>query len=391
MATSKENIAIVVSRFPYPLEKGDKLRIYHQIRVLSEIYDVNLIAVSHKNISDEAKKKLEKYCRSVSVYKLSKLATLWNLGLQLISQKPFQVGYFFQRSIKNKIHREIRDLSPKHIYCQLIRSAEYVKTLYEFPKTLDYMDALSKGMERRIGTENWVKNIFVKWESKKLKDYENSVFDYFDHHTIISNQDKDFIIHRDRAKIKVVPNGIDTSFFKNTNSSKAYEIGFVGNLSYPPNIQASSDIVKNILPRLTNQKIKVLISGASPSKEVAKLEKLPEVKVTGWVDDIRDSYSLMKIFVAPLQIGTGLQNKLLEAMSMSIPCVTTTLVNNALGGLDKENILIADNFKEFSEKIELLLKDKKQAQLIGENGRKFVLEKYDWKSSTQPLISVLNQ
>ena len=107
------------------------------------------------------------------------------------------------------------------------------------------------------------------------------------------------------------------------------------------------------------------------------------VTVSGWVDDIRLSYCKGKVFVAPLFIGTGLQNKLLEAMSLSIPCITTSLVNNALGAKENKHLLIADTLETFCEKIRYLLDNQESAKEIALQGKEFIREKYNWKASIE--------
>lgn len=390
MNSSKPKIAFIVSRFPFPLEKGDKLRAYHQISELAKKSEVAVLAIHKQTISKKQVQAMESLGVKLYAYKLNNFAILLQVFIQFFTRKPFQVGYFYQVRIKRKLHKDIRQFKPNHIVCQLIRASEYVKDLHEFPKTLDYMDALSKGMERRIGKEGWLKNIFIKWEYRKLKDYENAIFHYFDHHTIISSQDKACIYHRNQAEIEIVKNGIDTDFFTSKNRAKTFEIGFVGNLSYPPNILASQRLATKILPILHAKGVpcKLILSGASPSKEILKL-KSEFVTITGWVEDITESYDAIKVFVAPLEIGTGLQNKLLEAMSMQVPCVTTYLVNNALKAKNETQVLLADTDDEIAEKIIKLLSDQEFYNNMAKNARSFVKENYNWSATTNQLLKLI--
>jgi glycosyltransferase involved in cell wall biosynthesis len=191
-----------------------------------------------------------------------------------IGRKPFQVYYFYQRSAHNKVNKIVESFQPDHIYCQLLRSAEYVKDYHNTPKTLDYQDAFSKGIERRIASVGWKKFIFES-EHKRLLKYENIIFDYFDYHTIISEEDRNAIFHEQRKKIHIIPNGIDTTFFKkDTAQEKKYDLVFVGNMSYAPNINSANYIAETLLPEVIKlfPNIKILIAGANPSPEVKKLQ-----------------------------------------------------------------------------------------------------------------------
>ncbi len=244
-----------------------------------------------------------------------------------------------------------------------------------------------KGIERRIANAGVLKPLFRE-EFKRLLKYEHLIFDYFEGHTIISEEDRKWILHEKRDEISIVSNGIDTEFFKPKQMvDKKFDLIFVGNMSYAPNVEAVKYLVSEILP-LLNPQTKLLIAGASPSKEVVKLAS-NQVTVSGWVEDIRDAYKNAKVFVAPLFIGTGLQNKLLEAMSMELPCITTSLVNNSLKGKNGTQILIANTALEFSEKISFLLLGESKRREIGENARVFVKENYSWKQTTDKLEVVL--
>ncbi len=160
-------------------------------------------------------------------------------------------------------------------------------------------------------------------------------------------------------------------------------------MSYPPNIEAVEYICERILPHFPDKKL--LISGSSPHARVKKLDQLPQVELTGWVNDIRDSYARGKLFLAPMMIGTGMQNKLLEAMAMGVPCVTTSLANNAIDAKHEDQIMVAENPSEFIEAIQQLNEHPDLYQKIVQNARKYVLEKYTWDKATAPLIELIQK
>lgn len=388
---SKENILFIVSRFPYPLEKGDKLRAFYQLKELSKEFNVTLICTSDIPISKEHEQLVSQFCTRIHIFQLTKPGLLFQLLTTIFGTKPLQVHYFYRKSIHRKIKAIIAQSKPKHIYCQLIRVAEYVKNEHLIPKTLDYMDALSKGMERRIQTESWYKKWFYRLESKRLKQYERRIFDYFEHKTIISEQDRKLIYHPDNQDIQIIPNGIDQSFFEVLPVEKDYDLVFTGNFSYAPNIEAAVCLAEEILPRLHKNGIncKLLLSGASPAKRVLELQS-KHITVTGWVDDIRISYQRSRVFVAPLFIGTGLQNKLLEAMASGLPCITTPLSNNALGGTDGENILLAEDINSFVEKITRVLVIEGNFSSIAKNGKYYIELLYSWEKQTSKLLKLLH-
>lgn len=386
-------IVFLVSRIPYPLEKGDKLRAYYQLKHLCKSNDVHLLCLNDSKLNTDAVKHLETICSSVNVYKLSKIKIIWRLFLALFSRKPYQVNYFYDLSIAKKISQKINALNPDHIYCQLIRTTEYVKNFHQYPKTLDYMDTFSKGMLRRAEHEGWLIRQFVMAEANRLTTYENIIFDYFDNHTIISEQDRDLIYHKDRKSIHIIPNGISQELLLNTKEfDKKYDLLFHGNLSYFPNVDCVRYIVQELMPLLIQKKtdIKIAVSGASPSSKVIEYcKKYPQnIFMLGFVDDIVATYRSTHVFIAPLQTGTGLQNKILEAMALKIPCVASELCNNALKATNKVHLYTARNPTAYIISIIELLNDEDLRKRIAQQGYDYVSTHFSWEKGGDELVNI---
>jgi glycosyltransferase involved in cell wall biosynthesis len=371
------------------LEKGDKLRAYFQIKELSKSFEVHLISLSEIPVSENQKNKLTPFLASLTIYRINRIEKWFGAFLQLFGKKPIQVGYFHNWRIQRKVSLLLEEIAPDHIYCQLIRVAEYVKNYHQCSKTIDYMDALSKGIERRVEKEKYYRKWLFQLEYKRLLNYENSIFSYFEYHTIISEQDRQHIFHTERNTIKVVPNGVNEIFLEPYPREEEFDVVFTGNMSYPPNVEAAQYIVHEILPALPGN-IRLLLSGATPTAEIKALSS-ERVHITGWVDDIRDSYGQGRIFIAPMFIGTGLQNKLLEAMTMGVPCITTTLANNALKAVPNTSILIANDKETFVKHIRSLLKQKELYAKVASNGKQFILNNYRWSECTKELVEILKK
>ena len=384
-------ILVLLSRVPFPLIKGDKLRAFNQIKELSKRHEIFLCALSDKKVSPLDLSKLKPYCRQIEIIKLGKLRMIYNLFLTfLFSKNPLQTAYFYNRRAHRKVDQFIRDSNPDHIYCQLIRMAEYVKHMSYIPKTLDYMDSLSSGMKRRANKSPFYVQWLMRLEEKRLRRYEHDIFAYFDNKTIISENDRALIVNYKNEQIKVIENGVDQMVFKPEKRVKRCELLFTGNMSYPPNMECATYLIKSILPLVRKQKpsIRLIIAGANPGKKLRDLAS-ENVTFTGWVEDLTEYYQTAKIFVAPMQIGSGLQNKLLEAMSVKLPCITSELANKSLKAKENVEVLIGQSAEHYAELIIGLLDNEEKASEIASNGYSLVCKHYDWKKSVEKLNKLI--
>ncbi|MEI6681461.1 MAG: glycosyltransferase [Bacteroidota bacterium] len=381
----------LLPRVPYPTEKGDKLRAFHQIKQLSKHHEIILCALNDGVLHEDAIPVLKKYVKAIHIIPIPKFSIAVNLIRTLFSGKPLQVGYFYNVSSAARIHSLIAEYKPDHIFCQLIRVAEYVKGI-NIAKTLDYQDVFSKGVARRLSTSPFYLKPFLKIEYNRLLQYEHDAFDAFDNKIIISAPDRDLIPHPDREKIVVVANGVDTDFFRPIEKEKSYDLVFTGNMGYPPNINSAEFLVNEILPEILPYKpdLRLLIAGANPHLRVMVL-KSAQVDVSGWVPDMRECYAGARIFIAPMQIGTGLQNKLLEAMAMQVPCITSPLAFQALNAREGEDILVAQTPKEYAAHILTLLNDPGLAKKIALNGYNLVYQNFNWEKETNKIDKLISE
>lgn len=381
---------VLLSRFPYPLEKGDKLRAFHQLRILSKHHQVFLCALHEKDLEADWITEVKKHCSELKTIRISRLNQFINLGLSFFSKAPFQVGYFYQRKAQKEINASINYWNPDVIYCQLLRTAKYVQSENRIPKIIDFQDAFSKGIERRLETDPWYLKPVLQSELRRLNRYEQKVFDTFNHCTIISEQDRDQLPVSQKNEVSIVRNGVNLEDFVPSTEEKTVHVLFAGNMGYPPNVEGAVFLAKEVMPlvRKAIPEAKLMLAGARPDHKVKELASKNTI-VTGWVDDIRDCYATAQVFVAPMMIGTGLQNKLLEAMAMRIPCVTSTLANNALQAKPELEILIAKSPDEYAKHILDLLENQTQANTLAEAGHKLVTNHFGWDGMTKPLLDAI--
>ncbi len=386
---NKDTIFILLSRVPYPLEKGDKLRAYYQIRDLSEHFNIILFAFYENQLHPNANAEISKYCKLFVPYKLNWFSKAIGLIYALFSGLPFQTGFFYSRRAKKAINKLLNSEKPNLVYVQLVRVANYLEN-YPITKVLDLQDALSENMLRRANNEKYFKNFFFRIEYNRIKKYEASLVDKYDCLTIISSNDKQKINSIKRKNIIVVPNGVDFKYYAPIVEEKKYSVSFIGNMGYAPNIDAALFLVNEIMPMVWEKlpNANVVIAGANPSHSVLKLAS-SNVLVTGWVEDIRLYYAQSKVFVAPLRIGSGMQNKILEAMSMNVPCITTKISAEPINASNKKEILVAETAQEFAELILELLNFENKKNTLIDNAQIFVNQNYNWKLQTEKLVQLM--
>ncbi len=385
---NKPVLAVLTSRFPYPIDKGDKLRLYHQLRDLSKQFQVHLFALHEKPIEAEHFAAIEPYCTQIKTYALGKMHWPQQALRCLWQNLPLQSGYFFSPTLKKQIQHDLQAIKPDAIYVQLSRMMPYTEGL-SFPLVLDLQDCFSLNYTRAAKQSTGLRALFYAREARTVQGLETQLLQSPIHTTIISNFDREALPVQPN-NTRVVPNGVDTFFFQPLQGEKPYTIVYVGNLSYQPNQEAARFLCEVLMPKLVQRipSAKLLLAGANMPSFMKQWES-NHIHCAGWMKDIRTAYASAQLFVAPLFSGAGVQNKMLEAMSMGMPCITTPLVNASLNAPVPNTVLTANDADGFCSAIEKILKNSEQAQAMGQAGRTWVETNYRWTTANATLIAVI--
>ena len=380
-------LVVLTSRFPYPLDKGDKVRSYHQIKELSKRFEIYLISISDHEIAESHKQALEPYCKSIDIQLLPDNRRYMNLMSGLFGKMPWQVRYFYDREVSRHIGMMIEEIQPDHIYVQLIRMAPYVADS-TYTKSIDYMDAMGLNMGS-VGLSQLKRiPLLNKMELKKCEAYEQHVYPMFKNHYIISHRDRKTLVNHDNQEMTVVSNGVDTEYFDFIEHKQGeFDAGFVGNLGYVHNDRAAHYLIDEVMPLMSDD-FRILIAGARPS-EWLNIKQRRNITIASYAEDIREHYRQIKVLVAPIFSGSGQQNKILEAMAQGIPCITTSFVNQSLGAEPGEEILIADDPKRFAGELLALKTDQELYTKLSYAGRQMVMNRFNWSEVTKPLIEAM--
>ena len=395
---TKPRLAVVTPRFPLPLNKGDRLRIHHQLAILHRHFDIDLHCLSFRTVSDAERESIMDRCDHLTVYRLSWFWALIRMMWAPLSRRPFQVLLFTEKRLIRDMRQRILRQHPDVLLAQMVRTAEYVKDFDAVPHVLDIMDTLHAGAEREAEKAPFWKRPLLLEEGRRLLRYEHRMPNYFDACTIISRQDRDLLPHPDREAVVIVPNGVNTDFFNPDAAAQPltghlgpFDVAFCGNLGYAPNVVAARYIVQDIAPAfesLTGRPLKVLLSGAQPAQSVLALAGR-HVEVAANVPDIRSAYLAAPLFVAPMLVNTGLQNKLLEAMALRRVCITTPRALSAMGKDPGATVTSAGEPEDFAREIARWLDDEEGRIRMGQEARQWVTEVFDWTTATATLVALL--
>ena len=377
-------ILFVSHKMPYPPDKGEKIRAYNELKYLCRFFEVHLCSFVEDQKDLKGAKELKKICKSVDAISLSKSVKRLKALLAILSKKPISIEVFYSKTLQRVIKRKIRHENFDVAFCFSSSSAKY-----DFLNTkiiTDFVDVDSQKWfqysKKTKGFMSWL----YKREEIKVFEYEKKVFKKSDISLFVSEKEKESFVKKIKTdkNIYVVPNGVDFNHFKpqkkhKNNEKDNFNLLFTGNMDYFANEDGVLWFVKKVMPLLRKKcpKIKLYVVGSNPSKRLRTL-KLEDVVITGYVDDIKEFYDLSAVFVAPLRIAQGVQNKILEAMSMEKPVVATLKAYEGLEAIPYKEILLAQNEVQFAEIITYLLFNPDKRKRIGENARRYVLKKHNW-------------
>lgn len=387
-------ILFVSHRFPYPPNRGGKIRPFNVIKHLSaqghEVTVASLVRSKHEAGEAEG---IRDYCAHCIMERVSRPAAMARVVAYLPSLAPSSMGYFYSRQLKKRIDAALRHTRFDVIFVHCSPMGQYVEDVRGVPKVLDFCD---------IDSQKWLMYSQIRrfplsfgyWlEGAKLRWAEVALARKFDYCTVTTKAELETLeSYNTGARCGWFPNGVDTDYFHPAEAPYDSDtICFIGHMDYYPNEQGMVEFCNHTLPlvRARRPKTRVLIVGANPSWPVRRLGRLPGVTVTGSVPDIRPYVYRSVASVAPLLIARGTQNKILESMAMGVPVVAS---EQAAGGVDAvpgEHLLVGSTPDEFARAILSLLENPAERQRFARVGRERMLSHHSWQRSMKRLSAQL--
>ncbi len=377
---------------PY-LPSSLRIRPNRLIRYLSKKHEITVVGLVHPAWTKRFLNDLRPFCKDLYAIDLNRYSCIVKSLLALPSRKPMSVAYFSSSTMESQVKRLVKESKFDLIHTEFIRAAPYSADLHGLPKLFDSVDSLTLAYERgwrnRYGT---LSNRIIAYEEwLKMRSYEPKMIRAFDQVIVSSPIDQKYLTSDSGTNVEVIPNGVDQEYFKWDDQERdENSIVFVGQMNYYVNVDSVLHFYNSAFNKIQKQnpKIHFSIVGADPKKSISNLVKNPSVEVTGYVPDIRPYITRAAVFVCPMVCGSGIQNKILHAMAMGTPVVTTSLAIQALEVKDGEHLLVADDPQQFAEAVTSLLKNKNLQKQLSINARNYVHEHHDWDAIGQKLEAV---
>jgi sugar transferase (PEP-CTERM/EpsH1 system associated) len=395
-------ILFVANRMPYPPYRGDKLKIFNLMGELIDRHEIHLLTIAeNKQDIDSIKPLLQpigKNSKMITridyIYRPIWISAFYTL-LGAFSQLPFQIAFFQSNKFRKKLRNLLETQQYDAIHVQHIRMAQYFKDIDKSRVILDLPDAFSMYWQRRKEqSTHFLQKIFATIEFKRLHRFEKMMIPQFAKTLVCSKVDQSFLINSTGQNIELLENGVDINqFYPRPNVEFVQgRILFTGNMSYAPNIDALHYFIEDIWPNILSQfpEATFVIAGQKPGSWIQSLAS-EKITVTGFVEDLALEYARAHVVVSPLRIGAGTQNKVLEALAMDIPVVTTNVGYEGLGLPEDVGALLSHSSSEFSDNILKMLSDINFRNETGQLGGALIRSKFSWEAIAQKLETYFNE
>ncbi|WP_429885841.1 TIGR03087 family PEP-CTERM/XrtA system glycosyltransferase [Geoalkalibacter halelectricus] len=414
-------ILYICHRIPYPPNKGDKIRSFNEVKYLAKDHDLFLAFLVDDPADTQHVDALREYCVDLAFAQIDPRAQKVKAASQAVTGKALSVPYFYSPKLQQEIDAWASTQDFDAVVCFSGPMAEYVYRSSLWKKAdrprliMDFCDVDSDKWGQYAQDAKFPMNLVYSLEQKRLLAYEAQVNRDFDHSVFVTDNEAQLFNNQvpDARNLTTVGNGVDFEFFnpgfrrgeaclaqddesdhvdQGTARRAPTNLVFTGAMDYHANVDAVVWFCSDILPRITQAGIDAhfYIVGGRPAPAVQALAQNPRVTVTGFVEDIRPWYAKADLCVIPLRLARGVQNKVLEAMAMERPVVTTSKAAQGVGAKDLEHLWVADSAESIAATVIDLCRNPDTQRELGQAGRKFVVENFDWRRNMEKLEKLLS-
>ena len=383
------NILFLSTEIPFPLDSGHHIRTFHTLRMLSKWHDIFFFGFFKEKDNLESIHHIQSFCKKIEVFpvrsSLRNPIFLSELFLNFFSKNPFMAQRYFNHKVRRRIEEIIAEHNIELVHFDLLHLGQYHRVVEALSKVLVNHNVESLRLSRLKNMEkNLLKKAYLHLQVLKLQRFEKKTCPLFDKCVVVSQEDKKILKKLcGFDNFVCIPNGVDADHFKpNSVAIERESLVWVGSLKDAYNQDAIQYFMTDIFPliKASVPDCKVTFVGEAPVENSLRcLENSKNVMVTGYVQDVRPYVAKSSVCIVPLRCGSGTKIKVLNAMSQGKAVVTTSIGAEGIEAKRGEEIIVADEPREFATKTIYLLKHPEEAREIGLRAREVIRQKYDWK------------
>ncbi len=390
------NILYICHRFPYPPKRGGKIRPFNMIRHLTASgHTVTVCSLSRSPQETEEAQGIAPHCDVFEIGQVREWAQMARMVVRLPVPTPSSMGYFYSPELARRIDAHLQSKRWDLVFVHCSSVAQYVASVTGVPKILDFGDMDSQKWLEYANYKPFPLSMGYRLEGSKMLAAEKRLARQFDLCTATTRAEWETLDgYGTGADTDWFPNGVDAGFFCPVDEPyDAQTISFIGRMDYYPNQECMSRFCEQVWPLLRQQRpaMQLLIVGADPSPAMRKLGELPGVTVTGSVPDVRPFIRKSALMVAPLNIARGTQNKILEAMAMGVPVVTSTIAAGGVDAQSEEHFLVADTPQDYAQAVLRIVDNPQERSRLAVAGRQRMLTNHAWTGSMQRLDGIIER
>lgn len=389
---SRRRILVLTPRYPYPVVGGDRLRIHELCRELAREHELTLLSLCETVEEMNSPHPTDGVFTTIERVLLPRWRSLASVLAALPSRTPLQIGYYRSAEFAARVQA----LLPQHDLClaHLIRTGEYVRSA-PIPVVLEMTDAISMNYQRvrELNKSRGLRSWIYRLEADRLLKYERSIVDDFALVTLVAEPDRDYLLQgRAAPHVMVCSNGVDVSALPFSVRRHSEPVAaFIGNMTSIQNLDAALFFAEEVLPLVREAlPCRMRVIGRIRPGDARRLQSLPGVEVVANVDSVAAAVGQARVGVAPVRIGAGVQNKVLEYMALGLPVVTSRVALEGLQARPGLEVLVADSPTEYAQALQWLWADSGLRSEMATAARSYVLQHHSWSSRLRPLVAAVN-
>jgi polysaccharide biosynthesis protein PslH len=372
----------LVPRIPYPPDTGSKIDYLNFARMLSPQHKIILVGFAESKMPEEGIKFLKQFYSQIETFPLPKDSVIKKIVLGLTSSVPYTMQKYYCQEMDNKLCEIVKKQQIDIVCIFQMHMANYDQCFANIPVVLRKHNIDAIIMKRFYLTEKRPHiRFYAKLQWKKLIEYERHTCLRFRQCVMITPDDeKELKSLCPGAKTSIIPCGIDVDKYpvKRKNMGTTKRITFLGSMDWLPTEDAMLYFLQEIWPILIRKipNLEFYMIGKLPSNRVLRLCKSPQIVVTGYVDSVLPYLEETDVFVVPLRIGSGMRIKILEALCMGIPIVSTAIGMEGIEAVPGKDLLVADTPEDFAKSVIHVMETPVVAGELSQRGRQLIQEKY---------------